>query len=334
MTSDIQIEGSRRRFLRIVGGASVATGGLALLSACKDDIRDATSVPAPTATSTAPVSVPPTYTATDTDRLNFALQMHYLVANFLKISLDGTALTNDLTSGSGMLGKVAGGRQVSFADATLTNLVREVTTATVARVGFLRRKLGNAVTAQPAINLATGQGSAFQAFSVPTSSTPPTSLFDPFASENDFLLGATALSAVLSSAMAELAWQMNTDVRQYFAPLTAGIAATDSALRNFLYTRAANEVTPLPTGQVSLFSRASSMSSARNPFDGPGSRDQGLGSKTGPNIGITDGANWVAIRRSPEQALGVFYTSVLSVSSGGFFPAGVNGTIKVSGANS
>lgn len=334
MTSDIHIEGSRRRFLRLVGGASVATGGLALLSACKDDIRDATSVPAPTATSTAPVSVPPTYTATDTDRLNFALQMHYLVANFLKISLDGTALTNDLTSGSGTLGKVTGGRQVSFTDATLATLVRELITTTVARVAFLRRKLGNAVTAQPAISLATGQGSAFQAFSVPTSSTPPKTFYDPFASENDFLLGATALSAILLSGMAELAWQMNTDVRQYFAPLTAGVSATDSALRNFLFTRAVNEVKPLPEGQDSLFSRASSMASARDPFDGPGGRDQDLGWEGGPNIGVGDWDNWVAIRRSPEQALGVFYTSVLSVSSGGFFPAGVNGTIKVSGANS
>lgn len=45
-------------------------------------------------------------------------------------------------------------------------------------------------------------------------------------------------------------------------------------------------------------------------------------------------SNDIAMRRIPEQALGILYASAASVSSGAFFPAGVNGTIRVSGANS
>lgn len=331
MTSDIDaVTGTRRGFLGLIGGVSVA--GLAL-SGCKDDIVGAENVPAPTASSTAPVNVPPAYTATDTDRLTFALQIHYLMATYLQVSLDGSALPANLISGSGTAGQVTGGHQVTFTDPKLLGIVHEATTATIGRVSFLRRTLGNAVTARPAISLATGQDSPFQAFAVPKGSTTAT-VYDPFASENDFLLGAVGLSAVLTSAIDELAWQMGSTFRPSFALAAAGIAATDSALRNILFSRAAAETTPLPSGQVSLFSRASTMASARNPFDGPGGRDQSIGSRTSPNIGVTDGANWVAIRRSPEQTLGILYTSVLSVPGGGFFPAGLNGTIKVSGANS
>ncbi|MEG3093257.1 ferritin-like domain-containing protein [Sphingomonas sp. PB1R3] len=324
---------SRRGFLGVIGGVSAMTG-IAILSSCKDDVVGAENVPAPTATSTTAVSVPPTYTATDTDRLNFALQLHYLVASFLQVGLNGSALAANLTSGSGTSGQVSGGRRVTFSDQKLLAILREVTNTTTARVAFLRKTLGSAVTAQPAISIAGGQNSAFQAFSVPTSTTAPTSFYDPYASENDFLLAAVGLSAVLTSAMDELAWNMAASTRLYFGPLTAGVAATDSALRNVLFTRASVETTPA-NGQPTLFTLASRMASARNPFDGPGNRDQDIGSRgTSPNIGITDGANWVAIRRSPEQALGILYTSVLSVSSGGFFPAGINGTIRYSGANS
>lgn len=334
--------GSRRHFLRLVGGASLTAGGLTLLSACNDGIVGAESVPLPTASTTA-VSAPPTYTATDADRLNFALQIHYLLANYLKISLDGVALPAALTTGSGTLGQVSGGRAIGFTDTKLIAAVREATSTVVARVAFLRQSLGNAVTAQPAISFATGQGSPFQAFAVPISSTPPTSFYDPFASENDFLLGAIGLSAVVTSAMDELAWQMDVSVRKTFGPLTAGVAATDGLLRNVLFARAAAEALAKVTGPTTLFARAYSMAVARNPFDGPGGRDQSLGSATidkkgnvtvNPNLDITDGTNWSAIRRSPEQALGIFYTSALSVASGGFFPAGINGTIRISGANS
>lgn len=335
MTSDMQgAAATRRSFIHFLGGAAAAGGSLGLLSGCGDGVVGADNVPAPTASSTVPVSVPSPYTVTDTDRLNFALQVHYLVASYLQISLDGSALPATLIGGSGTLGQVTGGRLVRFTDAKLLAIVREATTATVARLAYLRRLLGNAVTARPAISLATGAGTAFQAIAEPPRSTPPTSFYDPFASENDFLLGAVSLCAVLTSSLNELAWQMAINVRTSFSPLAVGTAATDSAFRNILFTRAAAEPSQSSNGRVSLFSRAKTMASARNPFDGPGNRDQNIGSRTDPNIDVRDDTNKVAVRRSPEKVLGVLYTSALSVSSGGFYPAGLNGTIRVSGANS
>lgn len=324
---------SRRGFLGLIGGAS-ALAGAALLSACKDDVVGAENVPAPTAKSTTPVAMPPAYTATDTDRLNFALQIHYLVASFLQVGLNGAPLPANMTTGSGTAGQVSGGRRVNFTDQKLLSIFREVTNSTTARIGFLRKTLGNAVTAQPAISIAWGQNSVFQAFAVPAGGAVPTSFYDPYASENNFLLAAVGLSAVLTSAMDELAWNMAASNRTFFAPLAAGVGASDSALRNILFTRASVEPKPA-NDQPTLFTLANRMAAARDPFDGPGGRDQDIGwSATNPNVAITDGANWVAIRRSPEQALGILYTNALSVASGGFFPSGVNGTIRYSGANS
>lgn len=328
-------EPSRRRFLRMAAGTSAVVGGLTILSACKDDVVGAESVPSPTPSGSATVAVPPAYTATDNDRLNFALQIHYLLANFLLRSLDGSSLSANLTSGSGALGTVAGGRAVGFTDPALTAQVREVAAATIARIGYLRRTLGSAVTAQPALNINGGKASPFQATA--STDTAATVFFDPYASEDDFLLGAVALFAVATSVGPFLAWQMGQSLRGSFNAFSAGTAASDAIMRSALYLRASLGPRTPATGQKTLFTRANEMSVARNSLDGPLDLDQGIGSFSGQtsfaaNLTISEG-NWIQIRRSPEQALGVLYASAASVPSGGFYPSGMNGVIKVSGAN-
>lgn len=328
---------SRRRVLGLIGGASFAVGGLSLLSACNDDVVGAESVPTPTPTATG--APPPAYTATDADRLNFTLQLHYLLAAYLQRSLDGTTILVSLTGGSGTQGQVAGGRAAALSDTGLIAMVREVNGATIARIGTLRRVLGNAVTAQPAINISGGQGSAFQLiaqYNAPNG-TPPAVAYDPYASDKDFLLGAVALFAVTTSATARVAGMMGTDLRALIGALSAGVAANDSIVRNALFVLADLEPLTPPAGQKILFTRASEMSDGRDQFDGPSDLDQNIGGFSGKtdvyaNIGVND-PNSVQVRRTPEQALAVLYTSTNAVSSGGFFPAGVNGTIRYSGVN-
>jgi hypothetical protein len=282
-------------------------------------------VPAPQASASASATPPPTYSATDADRLNFALQLQYLLAAYLQQSLDGTTLDGTaLTAGVGTRGTVSGGRPVAFTDAVLKASVREVTAATVARIAFLRRALGNAATAQPAINIAGGQGSPFQSITLITSPNDPApkSYFDPYGSEEDFLLGAAALFAVVSTATTDLTWAFGATLQGAMSAFVAGVVASDK----------------LPDNSPTLFARAAQMSNTRNYFDGPRSLDQDLGRFVNKdwiasNIMFKDN-NWIMIRRTPEQALNVLYASQNVVSSGAFFPTGVNGTIRNSGANS
>lgn len=330
--------GSRRRFLALAGGASAMLGGLSLVSGCDDGVKGAENAVSATPTSTATPTLPPTYTATDSDWLNFHLQVHYLLAAYLQRALDGGTIAANLTTGTGTAGSVSGGRQVAFSDTALVAAVREVQTATLGRIGWLRRTLGSAATAQPALNIAGGQGSPFQAIAVkPTDAAAATTFFDPYASEKDFLLGAVALFAVSASVASYSCALLGTTYRAAAGLLCAGIESSNAILRNATFVRADQEPTPTDPATVTLFSRATVMSDARDSVDGASDLDQNLGGfigKTGvgSNVAVID-ANGVAIRRTAEQALGVLYASVNSVSSGAFFPSGLNGTIRVSGAN-
>ena len=329
---------------QMAGSATAMAGGLSFLSACNDDVVGAEAVATPTPTGTATSTVlPPTYTATDNDRLNFGLQLHYLLAAYLHRALDGGALSASMTGGAGAAGTVTGGRRVAFTDLSLLAMMREVSDATDARIAYLRRTLASAVTAQPAINIAGGEGSPFQAIAITKRGTPPpavTSFFDPYASENDFLLGAVALSSVVTQAIYDVTWQLAAALRTGMAAFAAGIAASDAILRNSLFVRADADVRVPAAGQSNLFGRAVTMALGRDQYDGPRAMESdapGIGGFAGADwvyskIDIVN-YNWIAIRRTPEQALGILYASAASVSSGAFFPAGVNGTIRVSGAN-
>lgn len=322
---------TRRRFLRLVGGASAVAGGLSFLSACKSDgIVDATSVPVPAASSAAAV-VPPPYTPTDADRMNFALQLHYFLAGYLHRGIDGGSLAANLTTGTGKAGTVSGGRQVSLSVQTLEAL-REVSSQFDARIALLRQTLGSAATAQPAINIAGGQGSAFAATAQRASDTAPAVAFDPWASETDYILGLTGLSLLNTQATNDLAWYMGASYKPMMAALVCGVAGDDAIVRNILYV-AANVFRQNPVaGQKSIFERADTMAKGRDQFDGPKDNDQGIGGNDWSNVSVV-GWGEIPTRKTPEMTMGILYTSAASVSSGGFFPAGLNGTIHISGAN-
>lgn len=340
VTSPVGEAASRRRFLHLFGSTAVTVSALSALSACESDgVVGAERVPVPTSTPTPTgTGVPNGYTATDADRLNFMLQMHYLVAAYVQRGLTGGTIAASLTGGGGTAGTVTGGRMVTFADPVLLASLREVQGDVVNRIGFLRRSLGSAVLAQPAINIAGGQGSPFQAIARPNTAnaTPPTTFFDPYASENDFLLGAVALSAIAKSAVVALSALMTETSRATLLRFAGGVSATDAIIRNALFVRAdALAATPV-AGQESLFNRADVMRQGRDQYDGPTGLDQNLGAgdatSVSANITMSD-AQGLALRRTPERALGVLYASAASVSAGAFFPAGINGVIRQSGAN-
>lgn len=324
---------TRRRFLRLVGAASATAGGLAFLSACQnDDIADAKSVPTPTPTASGSPVVPPAYTATDADRLNFALQLHYLLAAYLHRGIDGGTLAAGLATGAGKAGAVSGGRQVSLSAPTLEAL-REVSSGFDARIALLRQTLGSAVTAQPAINIAGGQGSPFAATAQRQTDAAPAVYYDPWRSETDYMLGLVGLSLVNTQATNDLGWYMGASYKPMMAALVCGVAGSDAIVRNVLYVMADLDSRNPVSGQMSLFQRSDKMAEGRDQYDGPKDNDQGIGNTDSSNVSVV-GSGEIPTRKTPEMTLGILYTSQASISSGGFFPAGMNGTIHISGANS
>ncbi|MBJ6122853.1 ferritin-like domain-containing protein [Sphingomonas mollis] len=324
----------RRRFMRMAGGAAVAAGGLSMLAACNDDDDDPVVTPTPTPTATTGVS--------EVDVLNFALQLEYLEANFYSYAAFGTPISSTLTAGVGTQGSVvlpsgtatAGRpRQVQFTDPVVAQYAREIAYDEIAHVTYLRNAIGaTAAAAQPAINISGDATGSFTVAARASGVVASTATFDPYASDEAFLLGAFIFEDVGVTAYMGGVQLLSTPA---LIEAAAGIHAAEAyhagLIRTVLYRKGlSNQSLITATGQISA---------ARDTLDGTAntgllnqgsSRDQGIVGATNAisNIVPTD-ANGIAFVRSPSQVLNIVYLNgAAGTSSGGFFPAGINGAVR------
>ena len=307
----------RRRFMKAAGGAVAAAGGLSMLAACGGD--DDNSVPAPTPTPAPTSSV----AQIDLDVLNFALNLEYLEATFYSYAAFGSPLSTLSTSGTGTPGAVTGGRKVTFTDPVVQQYALEIAGDEVAHVNFLRAALGSQAVALPALNIDGGATGAFTAAARAAGLAPATGTFDPYASDENFLLGAFIFEDVGVTAYKGASPLL---VNKTYLEAAAGILAAEAyhagLVRTVLYSKGLQ--TP------SLRTSADAISDARDSLDGASDLDQGItGTATRSNIVPTD-TDGVAFSRSTSQVLNIVYLNNRAASAGGFFPAGLNGNIKTS----
>ncbi len=352
---DEVIANSRRRMLTL-GGAALA--GLALTS-----VTQAQTAPA----------------LSDTDYLNFALNLEYLEGNYYSLAAFGQTLADASigTSGTGTAGTVttkAGGSaacKVSFTDTLLASYAAEIASDEQKHINFLRTALGSLAVAQPAIDLYTSFNTLWTTvlafFKTNKIATPgiTQTTFDPFASEINFLLGAYIFEtgvAAYSGAAPLLTIPANLNA-------AAGIQATEAyhygLIRTQIYALDQVATTLGPAGTASLVTTG--ISGVRANLDKSGSPanlrgdDVGVGGQlvvlngatvrsaasvvnastsyvtnstdatTGitttsaaPFSGTTNGSLSPAL--TPAQVLTIVYAG--GTGSGGFFPAGLNGSIK------
>ncbi|WP_174291196.1 ferritin-like domain-containing protein [Sphingomonas bacterium] len=306
----------RRSFLKAAGAASAATVGLAVLSACGGD-KDYGN-PTPAATST---------TLGDADVLNFALNLEYLEATFYSYAAFGTPLSVSSTGGVGTTGTVTGGRQVNFTDPVVAQYAREIALDEINHVNFLRSQLAGSSVALPSLNIDGGATGAFTAAARAAGVVSATGTFDPYASDENFLLGAFIFEDVGVTAYKGASPLI---ANKTYLEAAAGILAVEAyhagLIRTILYTKGMN-ATP------SLITNAGLISDARDSLDGASDDDQGIAMSGGASNIVPTDTNGITYSRSTGQVLNVVYLNKASVSSGGFFPAGVNGAIKTSAAN-
>lgn len=316
----------RRDFLRYAGGFTVAAAGAALVSACGggDDDDGGSSSPTPTPTPT------PTTSAisgiSDADLLNFLVQIEYLQAQFYALATTGTGLAADLITGTGTAGAVSGGTKLTFTDAVLGQMAAEIAQDHLAHVQFIRSALGTAAVAQPAIDLSVSATSAFSTIARAAGLIGSGASFDPFANETNFLLAAFVLEDLAVSAYRGTATLVSSSA---LLQVVSGLMSVEgyhaAMIRTTLYTRGDADPT--------LITRADALSNARDGYDGSADLDQGI-SNVGDasNIVPTD-ADGLVLGRSPKQTLNVLFMNAAAADKGGFFPSGVNGSVKTSNAN-
>lgn len=269
-------------------------------------------------------------TITDADILNFALNLEYLEAQFYAFAANGTGLASSQLTGTGTQGAVTGGKQVTFTDPVVASYAREIAADEAAHVAFLRTALGSSAVAQPAINISGDANGAFTAAARAAGVVGANGTFDPYASDENFLLGAYIFEDVGVTAYKGASPLVSNKT---FLQAAAGILAVEAyhaaIVRGTLYAKGIQ--TP------ALITAAGQISDARDSLDGSSDLDQGIAAQTinGQTVSniVPLDANGIAYSRSPAQVLNIVYLNRASVTLGGFFPAGVNGTLRASAAN-
>ena len=313
----------RRKFLKYAGAASAAAGGLALLSGCGDD--------APTSAPTTSTPITPTAAAPaqiDLDVLNFALNLEYVEAQFYSFAAFGAGLSTGILGGVGTQGTVTGGRQVTFTDPIVKQYALEIAQDESEHVNFLRNVLGSAAVAMPSINIDGSATGAFTAAARAAGVVPATGTFDPYASDENFLLGAFIFEDVGVTAYKGAAPLL---VNKTYLEAAAGILAAEAYHAGLIRTILYRKGLTVPA----LRTIAGQISDARDSLDGPLDDDQGItrADTTASNIVPVNG-NAIVYSRNTDQVLHIVYLNATAgTTSGGFFPAGLNGNIKTANAN-
>ena len=262
----------------------------------------------------------------DPDILNFALNLEYLEAQFYSFAVNGTGLANGDLGGSGAQGAVTGGRKVNFTDPIVAQYAREIAADEVAHVKFLRAQLGASAVAQPAIDIGTAPDGAFSSAARAAGLVGAGQSFDPYASDEFFLLGAFIFEDVGVTAYKGAAPLITNKT---YLEAAAGILAAEAyhagLVRTVLYRKGLD--TP------SLRAGTEAISSARDSLDGGSDIDQGVAMVGDQSNIVPTDVNGIAFSRSPGQVLNIAYLRSTSGDRGGFFPAGVNGAVRLSAAN-
>lgn len=291
-------EADRRAFLRTAGLAGLGVVGSA-------------GILGSSATSASAAGAP-----SDGAVLNFALNLEYLEAEFYLHAVYGHGLASGLTDGKCERGGVSGGRKVHFRTSAIRKYAEEIAGDELAHVKFLRAALGSAKVARPKIDLRASFTAAARAAGLIKAGQ----IFDPFANENNFLLAAFIFEDVGVTAYKGAAPLISNKT---YLEAAAGILAVEAyhaaIIRTNLYARG-------------FVAEAKKISDARDSLDGSTDLDQGIKRHGMANLVPTD-RNGIAFSRSAAQVLNIVYLTPKRDDEGGFFPNGVNGQIRYSGAN-
>jgi hypothetical protein len=273
-------------------------------------------------------------TLTDADILNFALNLEYLEANFYYYAVYGRGIPATSITGVGTPVAATGGKQVTFRDSLLAEMAREIAEDELAHVNFLRTALGSAAVAQPAIDIGVSATSAFSVAAQAATLVPAGGTFDPYASDLAFLYGAFLFEDVGVTAYKGASSLLTNKT---YLDAAAGILAAEAYHASMIRTTIDQLGGNVGLKASTIRGDTELVSNARDSLDGTSDLDQGIayvssGAGSTSNIVPTDG-NGIAFGRTTGQVLNIVYLNKAQVTAGGFFPSGVNGTIRSSANN-
>ena len=248
---------------------------------------------------------------TDTDILNFALNLEYLEAEFYLRAYFGYGLQGSDVTGAGTQGTVTGGTQVPFTNPAIQSYCQTLASDELTHVRFIKSTLGSAAVAEPNINLST----SFTTLAVAAGLITSGQTFNPFANDVNFLLGAYIFEDVGVTAYAGAARYISDPD---YLTAAAGILATEAYHGGAIRTLLAN----IGAGQA-----ANAISALRATLSGT-QDDEGIIIPGESYNFVTSDFNALVFRRTTAQVLNIVYGGGAAGAGGLFFPNGLNGTIR------
>ncbi len=289
---------SRRALIQVLGGGVLAaTAGLALSKAASAQAA-----------------------LTDADILNFALNLEYLEAEFYGLATTGQGLEarGIGVTGTGTPGGVTvkANPQVPFTNPAIRQFAEELAANEIAHVRFLRQRLGSAAIARPAIDLQNSWNAFAQAAGIGPN-------FDPFANDTNFLLASFTIEDVGVTAYKGAARLIRD---KGLLEKAAGILGLEAHHMGGARTR-------LVDLGPEVHNLTQKISDLRDTVDGNGDKDQPVVVGGVANIVPADN-NSIVFSRTAGEVLRILYLKATpgATDRGGFFPNGVNGTIRTSAA--
>ncbi|MDG4876894.1 ferritin-like domain-containing protein [Mesorhizobium sp. WSM4935] len=245
----------------------------------------------------------------DEDIFRFALNLEYMEAEYYLRGTTGKGI-EDSDVGS-KPGDVVGGKKVAFETPALGEFMREVAENELAHVRFYRKTLGSNAVDRPAIDFDAGFAAVAKAAGLGAD-------FDPFGNQMNFVLGGMLFEDVGVTAYAGAATVLKN---KEFLAAAAGILAVEA------YHMGMARSTLYRMGEKA-WKAANAVSDARDKIDGPDDKDQGIRVDGKANF-VPSTPDAIAFTRTPQEVLRIVYlTDQSGVSKGGFYPNGMNGTLK------
>ncbi|WP_353063470.1 ferritin-like domain-containing protein [Tunturibacter psychrotolerans] len=294
-------------------------------------------------------------TTPDQDILNFALNLEYLEAQFYNLAVSGVTIDNlptpiPVAVNGGTAGTVTlkpSFAAVPFVSSIVKAYAAETATEEGKHVLFLQKTLGSVAVSMPDIDL-------FKSFNALANLAGIGTSFDPFANDQNFLIGAYIFEDVGVSAYHGAA-PLIAD-KKGILPAALGLHAVEAYHAGLIRTVISAYDNGVSTGPLSTITQAISAARStlanpdpKNPITSPfityaglTADDQGVqttpvslnGSSTSPaftstTIADTD-LNALGWSRNSTQILAIVTGNPATATAftGGFFPSGLNGTIS------
>ena len=257
--------------------------------------------------------------ASDTDILNFALNLEYLEAEYYLYASTGQGLAANLRTGTGTQGTTGRGQQVNFTSVAVQQFAQRIALDELAHVRFLRAALGSAAVAIPDIDVGVGAANAFSVLAQAAGLVPAGQIFNPYSSDANFLLGASIFEDVGVTAYAGASRYIGDP---NYLEAAGGILAVEAYHAGAIRTLLAQ------SGAGAQFNQISAVRGTLSAGGFAGAEgEQGIVVPGDAYNFVATDANGLVYRRNTRQVLNIVYGQI-GAAKGGFFPQGLNGNIR------